>query len=84
MSTLKKYQEETKVWKDKKTVPRGFNKGDVVLRLKQGHVGKLHEKWEGPFIVNEAFSSRACTLQNLEGECFPFAWNAKDLRKYYV
>jgi len=84
VSTLKKYQEETRRWKDKSASPQIFSKGDLVLRLKQRHVGKLQEKWEGPFIVTEAFSSGTCKLQNLDGERIPLTWNTKDLRKYYV
>ena len=56
----------------------------MVLRLKQGHVNKLQEKWEGPFMVDKAYSNGAYNLRTLDGKCVPLTWNEKDLRKYYV
>jgi hypothetical protein len=50
---LEKYQEETRRWKNKKVKPRDIKEGDLVLRRipKAKQKGKMHSKWEGPFIV---------------------------------
>ena len=50
---LDKYQEETRRWKNKKVKPRQIQEGDLVLRRisKAKQKGKMHSKWEGPFIV---------------------------------
>jgi len=50
---LGKYQDETRRWRNKKVKPRELKEGDLVLchipksKLK----GKMHSKWEGPFLV---------------------------------
>ena len=47
------YQEETRRWRNKKVRPREIKEGDFVLRriLKRKKQGKMHNKWEGPFLV---------------------------------
>jgi hypothetical protein len=53
IQNLKKYQKETKNWYNKKVKPRQLSPGDFVLKRKRNEdtVGKLQEKWEGPYLI---------------------------------
>ena len=84
VQNLKKYQEEIKRWRNKTIIGPSLREGDLVLRLKQGHVNKLQEKWEGPYVLSKVYDNRACSLRALDGENVPLTWNEKDLRKYYL
>jgi hypothetical protein len=52
---IEKYQKETRAWRDKKVVRKDIKNGDLVLKRKKNweNPGKLHESWEGPYIVRE-------------------------------
>ena len=83
---LGKYQKETRRWKNKKVKPRNIKEGDLVLRRisKAKQKGKMHSKWEGPFIVASMARPEACRLRTLEGTEDPYSWNKDMLQKYYV
>ena len=83
---LGKYQEETRRWKNKKVRPRNIKEGDLVLQRipKVKQKGKMHCKWEGPFIVASMARPGACRLRTLEGTEDPYSWNKDMLQKYYV
>jgi hypothetical protein len=83
---LGKYQEETRRWKNKKVKPKEIQEGDLVLRRipKVKQKGKMHSKWEGPFIVASKERPEACRLCMLEGVEDPYSWNKDMLQKYYV
>jgi len=83
---LGKYQEETRRWKNKKVKPREIKEGDLVLRRipKAKQKGKMHSKWEGPFVVASMVRPEACRLRTLEGAEDPYSWNKDMLQKYYV
>ena len=83
---LGKNQEETRRWKNKKVKPRDIKEGDLVLRRisKAKQKGKMHSKWEGPFIVASMARPGACRLRTLEGTEDPYSWNKDMLQKYYV
>ena len=83
---LGKYKEETRRWKNKKVKPRNIKEGDLVLRRipKAKQKGKMHSKWEGPFIVASMARPEACRLRTLEGTEDPYSWNKDMLHKYYV
>ena len=83
---LGKNQEETRRWKNKKVKPREIREGDLVLRriLKAKQKGKMHNKWEGPFIVTSMVRPEACRLHTLEAVEDPYSWNKDMLQKYYV
>src|SRR6185312_8192747 len=65
---LGKYQEETRRWKNKKVKPRNIKEGDLVLQRipKAKQKGKIHSKWEGPFIVASMARPEAYRLRTLE------------------
>ena len=83
---LGKYQEETRRWKNKKVKPRDIKEGDLVLwrNPKAKQKGKMHSKWEGPFIVASMARPEACGLRTLEGTKDLYSWNKDMLQKYYV
>ena len=72
---LGKYQEEMRRWKNKKVRPRDIKEGDLMLRriLKAKQKGKMHSKWEGPFIVASMTRPEACRLRTLEGTEDPYS-----------
>jgi hypothetical protein len=62
----KLYKERTKRWHDKRVKTKQFKSGDKVLLFNShihlfGH-GKLHSKWEGPYLVLHAVDHGAITL----------------------
>jgi hypothetical protein len=65
---------KTKRWHDKRVKTKQFNPGDKVL-LFNSHVhffghGKLHSKWEGPYLVLHTADHSAVTLQCIDGDIF--------------
>ncbi|PKI37788.1 hypothetical protein CRG98_041822 [Punica granatum] len=66
---------------------REFNPGDLVLR-KVLHVtpdsrGKFAYKYDGPFVVKEAFSGGAVILSDMDGTENALLVNADAIKKYY-
>ena len=72
---LGRYQEETRRWRNKNVRPHEINEGDLVLRriLKSKQQGKMHSKWEGPFLVASMARPKACRLRTLEGVEEPYS-----------
>jgi hypothetical protein len=83
LQNIEKYQDETRKWKSKKVRRTSIATGDMVLRKKTRGVGKLQDKWDGPFVVTETRPG-AYRLQALDGEEDPYSWNQDMLRKYWV
>jgi hypothetical protein len=85
-ANLSSYQDETRRWKNKKIRPKLIWLGDLVLRkVPKGKLkGKMHEKWEGPFIANATANEAAFKLRRLTGEEEPYTWNVDMLQKYFV
>jgi hypothetical protein len=72
--SAKLYKEGTKRWHDKRIKIKQFKSGDKVLLLNShvrllGH-GKLHSKWEGPYLVLHATDHDAVTLHCDDGDTF--------------
>jgi hypothetical protein len=64
---------------------RSFEKGNLVLRLKQDSHGKLDSPWIGPYIITEIIPGGAYRLQDKKtskDEGNP--WNAEQLRRFYA
>jgi len=70
---LGKYQQETSV-------------GDWVLKRKPNAEtsGKLHSKWEGPFLVIRSNRPGSYHLFDAEGNELQHPWNAENLKKFYM
>jgi hypothetical protein len=85
-TNLLSYQEETRRWKNKKIRPKSIRSGDLVLhKIPKGKLkGKMHGKWEGPFIATATLNEAALKLRRLSGEEEPYTWNVYMLQKYFV
>jgi hypothetical protein len=85
-TNLSSYREETKRWKNKKIRPKFIRSGDLVLRkIPKGKLkGKMHGKWEGPFIATTTSNEAAFKLRRLSGEEEPYTWNVDMLQKYFI
>jgi hypothetical protein len=83
LSNIEKYQDETRKWRNKRVCEEKISTGEMVLRRRTRGVGKLEEKWEGPFLVSETRQG-AYILQTLEGEEVPYSWNQHKLLKYWL
>lgn len=73
---------------NKKVILRSFEIADLVLRradigLKNAKQGKLAPYWEGPYRVIDKTGTKAYSLEALEEEPIPRAWNSTKLKKYY-
>ncbi|GJX02068.1 hypothetical protein Tco_0185981 [Tanacetum coccineum] len=47
-------------------------------------LGKLGPKWEGPYLVIEAYDNGSYKLQTMEGREVPRTWHAINLRRCYL
>jgi hypothetical protein len=85
-TNLSTYQDETRRWKNKKIRPKLILSGDLVLRkVPKGKLkGKMHGKWEGPFIATATANEAAFKLRRLTDEEEPYTWNVDMLQKYFV
>jgi hypothetical protein len=68
------YKEKTKIWRDKRIKTNQFKPGGKVLHFNShvhlfGH-GKLHSKWEDPYLVLQAIDHSAVTLQCEDRDTF--------------
>ena len=74
---------------DKKVVPRKFQQGELVWKLKlpigikDNRFGKWSPNWEGPYVISRCAPGNAYILKELNGEEFSRALNGKYLKKYY-
>jgi hypothetical protein len=86
VTNLSSYQEETRRWKNNKIRPKFIRSGDLVLRkIPKGRLkGKVHGKWEGPFIATATSNEAAFKLRRLTGEEEPYTWNVDMLQKYFI
>ncbi|XP_058758298.1 uncharacterized protein LOC131631520 [Vicia villosa] len=82
------YQERMKRAFDKKVRPRRFGEGDLMLKkilpLQPDPKGKWTPNYEGPYVVNRAFSGGALTLTTMDGKEFSRPVNADMVKKYFA
>ena len=73
-------------WHDKRFKPKEFKPGDKVLlfnsRIKLFGEGKLRSKWKGPYIVVNASSHGAVTLQDDDDKIFKV--NGQRLKVFHM
>jgi hypothetical protein len=86
VENINKYQAETIKWRDRKVWLKNIKPGQLVLRrvANPETVGKLHLKWEGPFLVVSSSRPGSYRLKDMDGNDIPRSWNADELRRYYV
>jgi hypothetical protein len=82
---LARYQQSLRHYHARRVRPRGFQVGDLVLRLRQDPRGrhKLTPPWEGPFIIAKVLKPGTYKLANDQGEVYSNAWNIEQLRRFY-
>jgi transposase InsO family protein len=80
-----RYQQSLRRYHARRVRPRGFQVGDLVLRLRQGARGchKLTPPWEGPFIIANILKPGTYKLADDQGEVYSNAWNIQQLRRFY-
>jgi hypothetical protein len=85
LSTVPGYQQSLRHYHARRVRPRGFQVGDLVLRLRKDARGrhKLTPPWEGPFIIAKILKPGAYKLANDRGEVYSNAWNIQQLRRFY-
>jgi hypothetical protein len=69
ITNLKKYQEETRAWRDPKVKPKQFKVGNLVLLRspRTENTGKFKAKWIGPYVMSEGTRSGANRLSDTQG-----------------
>ena len=63
-------KKKVKRWHDKRIQKREFKVGEYVLLYNyrfRFFAGKFLSKWEGPYIIEEVYRSRAIKINNAEG-----------------
>jgi hypothetical protein len=80
-----RYQQSLRCYHAREIRPRGFQVGDLVLRLRQHTRGhhKLTPPWEGPFIIAKILKPGTYKLANDQGKVYSNAWNIQQLRHFY-
>ena len=66
----KLFKEKVKRWHDKRIQKREFTVGEYVLLYNSRFrffAGKLLSKWEGPYVIEEVYWSRAIKINNAKG-----------------
>jgi hypothetical protein len=86
VENINKYQAETIKWRDRKVRLKNIEPGHLVLRriANPETVGKLQLKCEGPFLVASSSRPGSYRLKDMDDNDIPRAWNADELRRYYV
>jgi transposase InsO family protein len=78
------YQQSLRNYHSRLVRGRSFERGNLVLRLKQTSTSKLEPPWEGPYLIHEAIPGGAYRLHNPKtGADVENTWNAAQLRWFY-
>ncbi|XP_019195683.1 PREDICTED: uncharacterized protein LOC109189530 [Ipomoea nil] len=84
---MAEYQQTVKRYRDRRTRPRTFQVGDLVLRDRQASQptegGKLAVKWEGPYRIATVVQAGTYKLETMEGKLIDRIWNATHLKRFY-
>jgi hypothetical protein len=80
-----RYQQSLRRYHARRIRPRGFQVGDLVLRLRQDTRGrhKLTPPWEGSFIIAKVLKPGTYKLDNDQGEVYSNAWNIEQLCRFH-
>ena len=79
------YQQSLRNYHSRRVRTRSFEKGNLVLKLKQEGHHKLESPWEGPYIVTEVIPGGAYRIKEVATnrmEANP--WNVAQLRRFHV
>lgn len=88
MRNMESHQLQVKIIFDKKSTPKVFKEGDLVLKwdeLKRrlGKHTKFDSMWSKPFIIIECKQHNAFYLSKLDGEMLPILVNGIHLKIYF-
>jgi hypothetical protein len=83
---LKKYQEETRAWRDSKIKLKEFEAENLVLlRIpRTENTCKFEAKWIGPYVVTEKTRLGAYRLSDTQERVLEHSWNAENLHRFYI
>src|SRR3954451_15369135 len=85
LARMEVYQQSLRSYHSRRVRLRSFEKGNLVLKLKQDGHHKLESPWEGPFIITEVIPGGAYRLKELEiGRVEENPWNVAQLRRFHV
>ncbi|GKA04371.1 reverse transcriptase domain-containing protein [Tanacetum coccineum] len=83
-----RYKTKVEQYYNKRVRPMAFKVGEYVYRKNEASrvedLGKLGPKWEGPYLVIEAYANGSYKLQTMEGREVPRTWHAINLRRCYM
>nr|GEU41440.1 reverse transcriptase domain-containing protein [Tanacetum cinerariifolium] len=83
-----RYKTKMEQYYNKKVRPAGFRPEDFVFRRNKASrmkdQGKMGPKWEGPYMVVEAYENGSYKLQTLKDKEVPRTWHVINLRKCYM
>ncbi|GJT38766.1 reverse transcriptase domain-containing protein [Tanacetum coccineum] len=83
-----RYKTKVEQYYNKRVRPMAFKVGEYVYRRNEASrvedLGKLGPKWEGPYLVIEAYDNGSYKLQTMEGREVPRTWHAINLRRCYL
>jgi transposase InsO family protein len=80
-----RYQQSLRCYHTRRVWPRGFQVGNLALRLRQDARGRRKHTppWEGPFIIAKILKPGTYKLANEQGKVYSNAWNIEQLRRFY-
>ena len=79
------YQQSLRNYHSRRVRMRSFEKGDLVLKLKQKGHQKLESPWEGPYIITEVIPGGAYRIKEVStGRMESNPWNVAQLRRFHV
>jgi hypothetical protein len=83
---INKYQAKIIKLRNRKVRLKNIKPRHLVLRrvANPDTVGKLQQKWEGPFLVVSSSRPGSYILKDMDSNDIPRSWNADELRRYYV
>jgi hypothetical protein len=86
VENIRKYQDQTRKWRDSHVIRKQIQDRDLVLRRKPyaANMGKLQPKWEGPYTVKVAERPGSFYLIDIEGRTTTHTWNINNLRRFYI
>ncbi|GKC99920.1 reverse transcriptase domain-containing protein [Tanacetum coccineum] len=83
-----RYKRKMEHYYNKRVRPASFRVGEYVYRKNKAsrveNLGKLGPKWEGPYLVIEAYQNGSYKLKTLDDKEVPRTWHAINLERCYL
>jgi hypothetical protein len=86
VTSLQKYQDEMRSWRDPKVKKREFDVYNLVLLWspRTESSGKLESKWDRRYVIIEKTRLGAYHLEDPQGPKLEHSWNTDNLCHFYV